>query len=142
MYPYKLDGKIDIINGLNHYIGMAQFNAESFPELQYLPYIIVGMAVLVLLIALLRSKKLLYGVIGIFTIGGAIGIYDIYRWLKEFGTNLDPRAPITIDPFIPPVIGKNTIANFVTYSSFTYGSLLLGIAFLLLLFPLWKDRRR
>lgn len=142
VYPYKMTGDIDIVNGLNHYIGMKNFGEENFPELQFLPFIIGGMALLTLLTALLRRKTLLYGLIGLFVVGGALGIYDIYRWLRNYGTDLDPKAPIKVDPFIPPIIGENTLANFVTESYFTYGSFLLGGAFLCLLFPLWRDRKR
>jgi len=142
VYPYKLAGEIDIVNSLNHYIGMAKFSEESFPELTYLPWIISGMAILILVVAFVRKMSLLYGLIGLFIVGGIVGIYDIHRWLVNFGTELDPRAPITVDPFVPPIIGENTIANFVTTSYFTYGSFLLGFVFLLLLFPIWRERRK
>ena len=36
VYPNKLEGEIDIVNGLNHYIGMANFSEKNFPELSYL----------------------------------------------------------------------------------------------------------
>ncbi len=81
VYPYKMEGEIDIVNGLNHYIGMKSFGEENFPELKFLPYIIGGMAVLSLIVAFLRRKSLLYGLIGLFIVGGALGIYDIHRWL-------------------------------------------------------------
>lgn len=141
VYPYKMEGRIDIINGLNHYIGMKPFSEESFPELRYLPYIIGAMALLTILVGLLRNMKLLYGLICLFIVGGVLGVYDIHRWLKAFGTELDPKAPIDIAPFVPPILGDNTIANFVTHSYFTYGSFIIGIAFLLLLFPIWKERQ-
>lgn len=142
VYPYKLAGEIDIVNGLNHYIGMKNFSEEDFPELQYLPYIIGGMALLAFIVASVRRKGLLYVLIGLFVAGGAIGIYDINRWLKDYGTNLDPKAPIEVEPFVPPVVGENTIANFVTDSYFSYGSFILGAAFLCVLFPLWRDRKQ
>ncbi|MFE5278803.1 hypothetical protein ACFQ9F_31240, partial [Bacillus cereus] len=47
VYPDHLEGELEQINGLNHYIGMAQFNEESFPELNYLPYLIGGLSILV-----------------------------------------------------------------------------------------------
>ncbi|RKD24411.1 hypothetical protein BEP19_08455 [Ammoniphilus oxalaticus] len=142
VYPTRLAGDIDIVNGLNHYIGMALFSNESFPELQYMPYIIIAFAIAILVVALIRRKMPLYILIGSFAMGGIVGLLDMYRWLKEFGTNLDPRAPITLDPFIPPIIGKNTIANFVTNSYFSYGGYMLLLVFLLLVFPLWKDRKK
>ncbi len=142
VYPYKMEGQADIINGLNHYIGMKQFSEETFPELKVMPYLIGGMAAFTLLVAFLRKKSLLYVLIGAFVVGGALGLYDIHRWLYDFGTNLDPHAPIKIKPFVPPVIGTNRIANFVTHSYFAKGSFLLGIAFLLMLVPLWGEREK
>lgn len=142
VYPNKMEGPIDIINGLNHYIGMMVISEENFPELQYLPYVIGGMAALTLIVAFARKRSLLYGLIGIFAVGGLLGLYDIHRWLTNLGTNLDPKAPIDIAPFVPPLIGSNTIANFVTHSYFTYGSFLIGIAFLLMVVALWRDRAR
>jgi copper chaperone NosL len=142
VYPNKLEGEIDIVNGLNHYIGMANFSEGNFPELKYLSYIIIGLAALTLITAILRKKSVLYGLIGLFTIGGLIGVYDLYSALKEYGTNLSPTAPIKMDPFIPPIIGHNTIANFETTSMLGTGTYFVIAAFILLLIPLWKDRKK
>lgn len=142
VFPDKLEGQINNINALNHYIGMNNFSEANFPELQYLPYLIGGLAILVLVAALIRKKAFLYTVIGIITVGGVLGVWDLRRWLKDFGTNLDPKAPITMDPFIPPIIGENIVANFTTYSSLQVGSYFIVAAFILMLVPVWKDRRR
>ncbi|SEN45199.1 hypothetical protein SAMN05192533_11393 [Mesobacillus persicus] len=142
VYPDKLEGDIDNINALNHYIGMKNFSEENFPELQYLKYLIIGLAVIVLSVALIRRKAYLYTVIALFAAGGTLGVWDLRRWLKDFGTNLDPMAPIEMEPFIPPIIGENIVANFTTYSILGTGSYLVMAAFLLLLIPLWKDRKR
>ncbi|KOP71742.1 hypothetical protein ACFFHH_14400 [Cytobacillus solani] len=142
VYPYTLAGDIDIVNGLNHYIGMTEFSNESFPELPYMKYLVIGLAIIILMIGFLRKKKLLYVGIGLFTIGGILGIYDMKRWLKKFGTELDPKAPIELDPFVPPIIGENTIANFVTNSYFTTGAFILGAAFICTLIPLWLERKK
>ena len=40
IYPGKLGGNVDIINGLNHYIGMKPLHAADFMEFTLLPYII------------------------------------------------------------------------------------------------------
>lgn len=121
VYPSKLEGELDILNNLNHYIGMANISEAGFPELQFIPYLIFGIAAIILLSALLGSKKVTYLVCLLLVIGGAAGMYDMYHWLNTFGTNLDSNAPIHVKPFVPPVIGKNTLANFTTYSSFRYG---------------------
>ena len=142
VYPSTLAGNIEIVNGLNHYIGMEEFSNESFPELAFMPYIVLAAALLTFIVAILRRKKALYALIGIFVVSGILGILDMYRWLKAYGTNLDEAAPIDLDPFIPPIIGKNVIANFETYSYFSYGAYILVIAFILMFFPLWKDRSK
>ncbi|WHY00646.1 hypothetical protein [Neobacillus sp. DY30] len=142
VYPNKLEGEIDIVNGLNHYIGMENFSEENFPELAYLSYLVIGLAIITLLTAILRKKSMLYGLIGLFIIGGSLGVWDLSSALRKFGTNLSPTAPIKIDPFVPPLLGHNTVANFVTESILGYGAYCLIAAFLLLLIPLWKDRTR
>ncbi|WP_134699344.1 hypothetical protein [Ammoniphilus sp. YIM 78166] len=139
VYPHKLEGQVDIINGLNHYIGMKEFSEKNFPELNYLPYVIAGLALLVLISGWWRRWKGLAAVAMLYAVGGVLGIYDIHRWLRDFGMNLDPRAPIKIDPFVPPVYGENQIANFITYSYFSIGSFLLGASFLIILWVLWKE---
>src|SRR5690606_8149951 len=50
VYPTTLDGDIEVVNGLNHYIGMKEFSNQSFPELAYMPYIVISFAVLTLLV--------------------------------------------------------------------------------------------
>ncbi|RSD27271.1 hypothetical protein [Mesobacillus subterraneus] len=140
VYPDKLEGEIDIVNGLNHYIGMKGFSEENFPELSYLKYLIGGLAVLALFTAILRRRSVLYILIGIFSVGGALGVWDLRRWLHDFGTDLSPTAPIKVDPFVPPIIGENTLANFITNSYLGFGSYLIIAAFILLIIPIWKDR--
>ena len=142
VYPTKLDGKLDIINNLNHYIGMANFSEKSFPELRFLSYLIGGLAVLTLIVALLRRKLYLYILIGLFVIGGGLGVFDLLHWLNTFGTQLSPDAPIKIKPFVPPVIGQNHFANFTTYSYLGKGAYLIVLSFILTLIPLWKDRKQ
>ena len=56
VYPNKLEGEIDIVNGLNHYIGMENFSEENFPELAYLSYLVIGLAAITLCNGH-RSKK-------------------------------------------------------------------------------------
>jgi hypothetical protein len=142
VYPYKLVGEIDIINSLNHYIGMDEFSEASFPELSFLAYIIAGIALITIIVAIIRSRKLLAVWTGIVLIMAAVGIWDIYRWLKTFGTNLDPAAAIEIEPFVPPIFGPNQLANFETFSFFSYGAIIGGIAIILLILVLWKGKEQ
>ena len=45
IYPNKLGGNVDIINGLNHYIGMKTLHDEDFIEFKILPSIIIFFSV-------------------------------------------------------------------------------------------------
>ena len=53
----KLSGDVEIINGLNHYIGMAHIKAEMFPEFKILNYCVAFIIAAGLLTALAKSKK-------------------------------------------------------------------------------------
>ena len=35
-----LSGQIDIVNGLNHYIGMKHITVDMFPEFKFLPFVV------------------------------------------------------------------------------------------------------
>ena len=73
----------------------------------------------------------------------AFGRY-IYM-LYEFGHNLDPKAPVEIEPFMPVVIGTKQIANFTTHSMPHLGSALMGTftvgVWVITLLYLWRGRR-
>ena len=46
--------------------------------------------------------------------------------LYAYGHNLDPRAPVTVEPFTPAIFGTEQIANFTTTSYPGWGTALLG----------------
>lgn len=141
VYPNKLAGDIDIVNGLNHYIGMPPFSEASFPELKILPIVVIVLALMMAAAAFLRSSRMVWITLATFAVVGVGGLWDMARWLRKFGTNLDPQAPIQLDPFVPPIFGKNTIANFTTYSNFQIGAFVLLIVGVLLLLALTlRDR--
>jgi hypothetical protein len=64
-----------------------------------------------------------------------------YR-LWQFGHELDPQAAITIDPFTPPMVGLNQIAQFASYSYFSWGFFLPVAAGMLVTLVVLADRRR
>lgn len=114
----RLSGDVDIINGLNHYIGMKPFGNESFPEFKYLYLIVIFFILFGLLIAITgRSRLLLYYLI-VSVIGGCMAMYDFYQWGYEYGHNLDPKAAIQVPglSYQPPVFGHKRLLNFDAYS--------------------------
>ena len=60
IYANALAGDVDVINGLNHYIGMKTLHTEDFIEFTILPYIIGAFVVLGLFVAFINKKRFYY----------------------------------------------------------------------------------
>jgi copper chaperone NosL len=114
----KLTGDVEIINGLNHYIGMKHINAEMFPELGYLVYVVAAFILLGLIVAIKPSGKFLLFYILLFASGGVIALIDFYKWGYDYGHNLDPKAAIQVPglSYQPPLIGHKKLLNFDAFS--------------------------
>ncbi|MBA9075681.1 hypothetical protein [Rufibacter quisquiliarum] len=127
------ESSIQNFNILNHYIGMEPIHAESFDELRYMPYIVLGFMVTGLLVAVLGKRKLALGWSILLMLAGAVGILDFYLWLEKFGTNLSPMAPIKVPgmTYVPPLLGSKQLLNFDALSLPSWGSLGIALAVLL-----------
>jgi len=114
----KLSGDVDIINGLNHYIGMKKVSAEMFPEFSFLVYIVAAFIAYGLAIAVTGSRKLLFSYLVVSVIGGIAALIDFYHWGYQYGHDLNPDAPIKVPGmgYQPPVIGHKRLLNFDAYS--------------------------
>lgn len=113
------------INGLNHYIGMQTIpEVDDMKEFTIFPIVIGGMSVIGILIGIfaffgkLKPKFFLIWLIT-FSVLGIIGMIDFNNWLIDYGTNLDPIAPIQLlnelgEPmtYKPPLIGYKKLLNF------------------------------
>jgi copper chaperone NosL len=118
IYANKLGGDVDIINGLNHYIGMQTLHAENFIEFTLLPYIISFFALFSLFALFAARKKVLYVLFTAFVLFGIIAMVDFWRWEYNYGHNLDPTAAIIVPgmAYQPPLIGFKQLLNFGAYS--------------------------
>lgn len=136
IHANKLAGDVDIINGLNHYIGMKTLHAEDFIEFTVLPYIIGFFALFSLVAAILGNKKILYTLLTMFVLFGIIAMVDFWRWEYNYGHDLDPHAAIIVPgmAYQPPLIGFKQLLNFGAYSvPDTGGWLFIGSGVLMLL---------
>jgi copper chaperone NosL len=135
IFPHKLGGDVEIINGLNHYIGMQTLHAENFIEFTILPYIIGFYAVLFLSVAILGKRKWLNVAFFAFVAFGIIAMADFWRWEYNYGHDLDPNAAIIVPgmAYQPPLIGFKQLLNFGAYSIPDTGGWLFIAAGLLLL---------
>jgi copper chaperone NosL len=113
-----LSGEVDVINGLNHYIGMKKISAEMFPEFKFLPYVVGFYMLLGILSAITGKRKLLSLYLILTVIGGSLAMYDFYQWGYDYGHNLDPSAPIQVKDlsYQPPLFGHKRLLNFDAYS--------------------------
>jgi len=118
IYASKLGGSVDIINGLNHYIGMRTLHANDFIEFTVLRYIIIGFSILFLITALVGKRKLLYTTFFAFVVFGIVAMVDFWKWEYDYGHNLNPDAPIKVPgmAYQPPLIGYKQLLNFGAYS--------------------------
>jgi len=113
-----LTGQVDIINGLNHYIGMKHITEAMFPEFVYLPYVVGFFMLFGMIISISGSRKLLFAYICLTVIGGMLAMYDFYQWGWDYGHNLDSTAPIQVPglSYQPPLFGHKRLLNFDAYS--------------------------
>jgi len=143
----KITGEVDIINGLNHYIGMKHIKAEMFPEFGYLIYAVGFLIVLGLLVAITGNRKLLTGFVALLLIGAIAAMVDFYIWGYDYGHNLDPKAAIQVPGLFyqPPLLGHKTLLNFDAYSYPDSGGWVIIIAGLLVVgvwILEWKKQRK
>jgi len=134
----KLTGQVDIINGLNHYIGMKHITVDMFPEFKFLPYVVGFFMLLGMAVAITGRRTFLFIYLVTTAIGGIAAMLDFYRWGYNYGHNLDPTAPIQVPglSYQPPLIGHKRILNFDAYSFPDVGGwIVIGAA--MLAFGVW-----
>ncbi len=114
----KLTGDVEVINGLNHYIGMKKISVEMFPEFEFLKYIVAAFIVYGLVIAITGSRKILFSYLVVSVICGILALYDFYQWGYDYGHNLDSNAPIKVPGMVyqPPILGHKQLLNFDAHS--------------------------
>ena len=146
IYPHKIGGDVDVVNGLNHYIGMKTLHTNDFIEFTVLPYLIGFFALFLLLAALLRKRWVLYTWLVLFVLFGIVAMYDFYRWEYDYGHNLDPNAAIVVPgmAYQPPLIGFKQLLNFGAYSFPDVGGyifLIVGLLMVIVAYFEWKNAK-
>lgn len=146
-----LSGNVDVVNGLNHYIGMKTLHSSDFIEFKLLPFLIGFFVVTGIIAAIINQKKWYYLFIGLFVLFAIVSFIDFYRWEYNYGHNLDENAAIQVPGMFyqPPLIGYKQLLNFGAYSipdvggwMFIIAGLLFVSAYILLLQPKWLFKKR
>ena len=133
LHANKIGGNVDIINGLNHYIGMATLHTENFIEFSILPYVFSAFALIAIGLIFLNSKKSVKFFFITLIVFVALSGIDFYRWNYEYGHNLDPNAAIIVPgmAYQPPVLGYKQLLNFGAFSIPDIGGYMLAAAIML-----------
>jgi hypothetical protein len=141
-YVNHLEGDVQEIDGLNHYIGMRPLNEAAQLERQISIFAITAIALLVLATVFIHSPwSLLLALPAILL--PPVFLADLYFWLHNFGQNLDPTAALSssVKPFTPAVLGEGFIGQFSTEAFADFGLLLASAASILILMGLYLQRR-
>jgi hypothetical protein len=145
IYTHKLVGgnggqDLHEINTLNHYIGMKTLAEADFVEMQWLPFAFGVFVLLALRAAVIGRMVSLVDLGVLFLYFGAFSLGNFYYRLYHYGHTLDPKAPMTIEPFTPIMIGSQKIANFVQTSLPQSGGWLLAVFPILVSAAMWCSR--
>lgn len=147
LYSWKIQGgglngnDLNEINSLNHYIGMKPLHQADFTEMQIMPFMF-GVFILLALRAMVFGE--MKAVVDLFAISAYFGVFSIgsfYYRLYTYGHQLDPKAPMEIQPFTPLIFGTQKIANFTQSSYPQLGTYLLWVFMALLILAIWFSRK-
>jgi len=138
----RISGDFDIINGINHYIGMKSIKQELFPEFKYMRFVVGAMIGIGLVPALTGRRRWLYAFVAALCLFAAFGVIDFYRWGYDYGHNLNPHAAISVPgmSYSPPIFGYKSLLNFVAYSGPDIGGwVLIGVGIIAVALAGWEQ---
>ncbi len=143
----KLAGNVEIINGLNHYIGMKTLHADDFVEFKVLPGIILFFSMAFIAVGLLGRRKWTNVLLVLFVAFGVLAMVDFWRWEYDYGHNLDPNAAIIVPgmAYQPPLIGFKQLLNFGAFSMPDVGGWIFvgaGVLLLAVVVYEWRKNKR
>lgn len=142
----NITGDVDVINGLNHYIGMREIEVAGFPEFKFMKGLLIALIAIGALPVLTGRRVFLWVFVILLFSAAFAGLADFWYWSREFGHNLDPKAAISVPgmTYDPPLIGYKAILNFVAFSSPAIGGYLIigagALATALLGWEIWRGR--
>jgi len=144
IYAGKLGGDVEVVNGLNHYIGMRTLHEKDFVEFSVLPFIIGSFVGLGLLAVLINRRWFFYSWIVGYLLFAVIAMVDFYHWEYNYGHNLDPAAPIQVPgmAYQPPLLGYKQLLNFGAWSVPGAGGWIFIGAGVLMVLAGWLELRK
>lgn len=141
LYVNDMEGDVQEIDGLNHYIGMPKLEEAGKLERSFSILAIGALALLLIGAVFIHSP-----LAAVFALPAVvyplIFLADLFYWLYTFGHNLDPRAPLSnsIKPFTPAILGTGTIGQFKTVAAVDTGFYLAILGSIIILVGLYFHR--
>jgi copper chaperone NosL len=143
----KEPNDIKNINLMNHYVGMKEIPVYM-PEFDIFPKVIGVMALFGVILGFIGKRKLYITWFVVMSILGTIGMYDFYLWEYDYGHNLNEHAAIKFmdaegNPmaYQPPLIGNETILNFIARSWPQTGAYFLFAGMMLSVVAFYVDKK-
>lgn len=142
LYVNHVTGDVQEIDGLNHYIGMRSMEDAAPLERTLSITMIIGIGLLAVAAIYIHSPVAVFFSLPAFLFP-AIFLGDLYFWLWNFGTNLDPKAPLSssVKPFVPPLLGEGNVGQFKTVAAWDIGLIMAILASILILVGLYFHRK-
>lgn len=131
-YGTRLEGDLDEVNSVNHYVGVQPISNDEIPELELFPYVVSMLVAVVTVGAFMARHRLARIAVGLSVWGFAIGfLADLQWWLYRAGHDRSADAPYRIDDFTPRVLGGTEVVNFESDTMVAAGFWLIVAAALL-----------
>jgi copper chaperone NosL len=137
-YGTRLEGDIEEVNSINHYVGVRAIHTDDIRELDFFPYAMAALVAALLLGAVFARRRVVRAAIGLSVWGFALGfLLDLQWWLYRSGHDRSADAAYRIDDFTPRVLGGTTVVNFESDTMVAPGFwLIVAAAMLVTVVPL------
>jgi hypothetical protein len=142
VYVNRMTGDVGEIDGLNHYIGMRPLDEAAQLERSVSIAAITILALLLLAAIFIHTKWVTLLALPALLLP-YLFLADMYFWMRNFGMNLDPTAPLSssIEPFVPPILGEGLVGQFRTIAAFQIGIYMAFLAGFIIIAALYFHRR-
>ena len=142
IYLTNTTGDVQEIGIINHYIGMQKLEDAAKNEKKLVPYILVILSVCSLALVFTSGVWLTW-LLALPILGFPVGFVSMfYFWLYKFGHELNPAAPVTMEPFTPTMFGTGIIGQFKTFSQPSIGYYFIVLAAVATLTQIYLKRKK
>lgn len=142
IYVNKVQGDVDEVDGLNHYIGMRPISEAGQFE-RSMSLIAIAALIMLVVAAIFVHNPCALALTWPVMLYPAIFLFDLWLWMREFGQDLDPSAPLSniIEPFVPQILGSGQVAQFKTEAIWMPGLYMSFFASVLIVVGIILHRR-